>query len=332
MSVLLLQEATQPATGRYCLPAGGWGLADERRRRREWARPAKSKELPPCRRHHARQAGAALGYAWSGAPRGREPGHRLCPEPPPRGATAPVLVPPRSPARRRPGEPGLSGRPGRGADWRPGRGRGGGRGRSHRRLSALLVLVSLLCALAGRGGGRRVARRGRQGGPPRTPSTSLRGSTEQVLESLLATGATAQAVVQNAIDGACRTTTPQSSARAEADSEIGRAVLSTAGPGRRAGGPGAAFPRCRAAPGCPPTCWGPPVPRLGRLRLMGTGWRTFSHGLLQRSYERPPLPGGDRRRPHRRPPRGAATGKSASETLVRACTGKSFRGNGPSSG
>jgi len=169
------------------------------------------------------------GLRWAtpgpGAPRGREPGRRLRPEPPREAPTAPVHVSPRAPGPA----------PGRGSRAYPagqdeGRGggedgtRAGGRGRSHRRLSALLVLVGLLCALAGvavvvvwRVGDDKVA-------PRTTPSTSHPGrSPEQVLESLLATGATAQALVKNAIDGACRTTMPQSSARAELIAEIGHA-------------------------------------------------------------------------------------------------------------
>lgn len=208
------------------MPAGGWGLADEAAKAEGMGAAGEIEELPtmpPAPRSD--RPGLRWATPGPGAPRGREPGHRLRPEPPREAPTAPVLVPPRSPGPT----------PGRGSPAYPGGqdegqtgdqdgAEAGGRGRSHRRLSALLVLVSLLCALAGvavvvvwRVGDDKAV-------PPRTPSTSPPGhSPEQVLESLLATGATAQAVVQNAIDGACRTTTPQSSARAELIAEIGRA-------------------------------------------------------------------------------------------------------------
>jgi hypothetical protein len=91
-------------------------------------------------------------------------------------------------------------------------------------LSALLVLVGLLCALAGvavvvvwRVGDDKVA-------TPRTPLTSVPGpSPRQLFNSLLGANATAHALVNDAIDGACRTPAPQSQARAGLIAEVGHA-------------------------------------------------------------------------------------------------------------
>jgi len=208
------------------LAAGRLGLADEAAKAEGTGAAGEIEELPtmpPAPRSD--KPGLRWATPGPGAPRGREQGRRLRPEPLREAPTAPVLVPPRSPGPT----------PGRGSPAYPAGQdeeqardedgtKAGGRGTSHRRLSALLVLVGLLCALAGvavvvvwRVGDDKVA-------PSPAPSTSPPGrSPEQVLESLLATGATAQALVQNAIDGGCRTTTPQSRARAGLIAEIGHA-------------------------------------------------------------------------------------------------------------
>ena len=132
--------------------------------------------------HHAAGAPpgqAALRWATPGpAPaRGRDPGRRLRPEP----ARAPRRPGPRGRpggahgARACPSRP-PGPEPGRGARAYPAPGRGaggtsttsaraGGRGGSHRRLIALLVLVGAALCPRRRGGGHRLARRARQGGP-----------------------------------------------------------------------------------------------------------------------------------------------------------------------
>ncbi|MGP8209388.1 MAG: hypothetical protein ACLQVK_25570 [Acidimicrobiales bacterium] len=106
---------------------------------------------------------------------------------------------------------------------------GAGGGGRHRRLVALLVLAGALCALAAvavavvwRAGEARVS-------PPTTPLTSSprpspgQLSPEQLFDKLLATSAAAQLLAQAAVDGACGTTPPQSTARGRLEAQVGQA-------------------------------------------------------------------------------------------------------------
>jgi hypothetical protein len=89
---------------------------------------------------------------------------------------------------------------------------------------ALLVLVGALAGLAAvavavvwRASEASVSR-------PTTPgASSSKPSPEELFESLLGTSATAHSLVQAAVDGACRTATPQSEARARLLAQIGQA-------------------------------------------------------------------------------------------------------------
>ncbi len=144
--------------------------------------------------------------------------------------TSPVLVPRRPPpaARAGPGRGGADAGSGGDVDAGPGPGPGagepGGRSGQRRRVTALLVLVGSLLALAGVAGVI-VWRVGEANvSPPRTTVTVPgKPSPEALFESLLATSATAHQLAQTAVDGPCRTAAPQSAARAGLLAQIAEA-------------------------------------------------------------------------------------------------------------